>query len=99
MTKRPDPIPESRLDALREEARATGTVAGRGVPATGGPMPVTAPGYYGRPIVKPPAEPTVDDHVGLAHGLQHVAEGREGLARQRLQLDPAAVHRGVPSFM
>jgi hypothetical protein len=46
---------EARLDALREEAKRTGTVAERGIGITGGPMP-REPGvaYYGQPIVKPP---------------------------------------------
>ena len=51
--------PEERLDALREEARRTGSVTGSGTRAVGGPIPAfagdgDAPGYYGRPIVKPP---------------------------------------------
>lgn len=58
---------EERLDALREEAARTGTVEGEGVHAAGGPMPGvgprggdgesgsdTAPGYYGRPVLKAP---------------------------------------------
>ncbi len=50
---------EERLDALREEALRTGSVRGAGTRAAGGPMPDFAadgegPGYYGRPIVKPP---------------------------------------------
>lgn len=50
---------EERLDALREEARRTGSVKDAGTRAVGGPMPPAvpdgeAPGYYGRPIVKPP---------------------------------------------
>lgn len=50
---------EERLDALREEARRTGSVSASGTRAAGGPMPDRSsegpgPGYYGRPIVKPP---------------------------------------------
>lgn len=47
---------EERLDELREEARREGSVEGPGTRAAGGPMPAAAggPGYYGRPIVKPP---------------------------------------------
>lgn len=50
---------EARLDQLREEARTTGRASGRGVDVTGGPIPTGAgrpvrPGYYGRPVVKPP---------------------------------------------
>lgn len=57
--ERLEPAPEERLDALREEARRTGSVGGAGTRAAGGPMPPLAadddaPGYYGRPIVKPP---------------------------------------------
>ncbi|HEY4272284.1 MAG TPA: NrfD/PsrC family molybdoenzyme membrane anchor subunit [Candidatus Udaeobacter sp.] len=44
---------ESRLDELREEARAKGVVPGRGVDVVGGPIP-RKPGYYGEPVVKPP---------------------------------------------
>ena len=57
--ERSDALPEERLDALREEAVRTGSVTGAGTRAAGGPMPALAadsgaPGYYGRPIVKPP---------------------------------------------
>jgi hypothetical protein len=47
---------EGRLDALREEAGRTGTVADTGMAIAGGPIPsVIAPvAYYGQPIVKPP---------------------------------------------
>lgn len=47
---------EQRLDDLREEAWRRGSVADPGIRAAGGPMPPAAagPGYYGRPIVKPP---------------------------------------------
>lgn len=49
---------EERLDALRDEAWRTGRVTGGGTRAVGGPMPPPPdggePGYYGRPIVKPP---------------------------------------------
>jgi hypothetical protein len=45
---------EKRLDELREEARKRGSVEGPGTRAVGGPMPAAGPGYYGRPIVKPP---------------------------------------------
>jgi hypothetical protein len=45
---------EKRLDDLREEARRQGSVEGPGTRAGGGPMPTAGPGYYGRPIVKPP---------------------------------------------
>jgi hypothetical protein len=48
---------EGRLDELREEAAARGSVAGGGVRAVGGPLPPRAgelPGYYGRPVLKPP---------------------------------------------
>jgi hypothetical protein len=50
---------EARLDQLREEARTTGRASGRGVDVTGGPIPTGAgrplrPGYYGRPVVRPP---------------------------------------------
>lgn len=49
---------EERLDALREEALATGGVAAAGARIEGGPIPRGAdadlPGYYGRPVVKPP---------------------------------------------
>ena len=40
-----------------------------------------------RPVVPAPAEPAVDDPVGRALGLKHVAEGGEGLGRQRLGAD------------
>jgi hypothetical protein len=67
---RPERASESRLDALREEARRTGGVLGASGPVAGGPIPLGGrdgarpvalgggngrpPGYYGRPIVKPP---------------------------------------------
>jgi polysulfide reductase-like protein len=44
---------ESRIDQLREEARAKGVVTGRGVDVAGGPIP-GRPGYYGQPVVRPP---------------------------------------------
>jgi len=44
---------EQRLDQLREEAWQKGTVTGRGVDVTGGPIP-RKPGYYGQAVVKPP---------------------------------------------
>lgn len=53
---------EQRLDELREEALAKGTVTGQGVAAAGGPVPpapitpetLGGAGYYGLPVVKPP---------------------------------------------
>ncbi len=58
MTPTGDRLPEARLDALREEARRTGRVAAPGTRAAGGPMPrvpdADLPGYWGRPVVKPP---------------------------------------------
>jgi len=46
---------EARLDALREEAKRTGTVAERGIAIDGAPTPrEPAVGYYGLPMVKPP---------------------------------------------
>jgi hypothetical protein len=48
---------EARLEALREEAGRTGTVAGRGIAIAGGPIPSAAGApvaYYGQPIVKAP---------------------------------------------
>ena len=48
---------EDRLDALRDEARRAGRVEAPGVRAAGGPLPSAAadrPGYYGRPLLKPP---------------------------------------------
>jgi Polysulphide reductase, NrfD len=44
---------ESRIDQLREEARAKGIVNGGGVGVAGGPIPRRA-GYYGQPVVRPP---------------------------------------------
>jgi polysulfide reductase-like protein len=44
---------EQRLDELREEARTTGAVSGRGVEIAGGPIP-RMPGYYGQPVIRPP---------------------------------------------
>lgn len=55
MTPRGDRPDEARLDALREEAARTGAVRGKGTPVAGGPIPsADLPGYYGRPVVKPP---------------------------------------------
>jgi len=48
---------EARLDALREQARSTGTVdEASGMPIAGGPIPQPGAraGYYGQPIVKAP---------------------------------------------
>jgi len=44
---------ESRLDALRQEAKHGAPVQGRGVDVTGGPIPRLA-GYYGEAVVRPP---------------------------------------------
>lgn len=44
---------ESRIDELREDARAKGVVTGHGVDVAGGPIP-RKPGYYGQPVVRPP---------------------------------------------
>jgi hypothetical protein len=44
---------ESRLDALREEAKHGTPVHGRGVDVAGGPIPRHA-GYYGEAVVRPP---------------------------------------------
>ena len=44
---------ESRIDQLREEARAKSVVTGSGVDVAGGPIP-RKPGYYGQPVVRPP---------------------------------------------
>jgi hypothetical protein len=41
---------EARLDALRDEAGRRGRVTAPGALVEGGPLP----GYYGRPVVKPP---------------------------------------------
>jgi formate-dependent nitrite reductase membrane component NrfD len=45
---------ESRLDALRDEARARGRVGGDVVPIAGGPIPVDPASYYGLPVLKAP---------------------------------------------
>jgi hypothetical protein len=55
--RRGDRAGESRLDAIKEEARRTGRVESAGADVAGGPMPPDArarAGYYGLPIVKPP---------------------------------------------
>jgi hypothetical protein len=44
---------ESRFDQLREEAWQKGVVTGRGVDVANGPIP-RKPGYYGKPVVRPP---------------------------------------------
>ncbi len=44
---------ESRLEELRDDARARGVVAGCGVDVAGGPIPRRS-GYYGEPVVRPP---------------------------------------------
>ncbi|MBV9489503.1 MAG: polysulfide reductase NrfD [Verrucomicrobia bacterium] len=61
MSPREDQRPdfESRLDQLRQEAQTRGRVRGRGVDVAGGPIPAIPngpprPGYYGKPVVKPP---------------------------------------------
>jgi hypothetical protein len=41
-----------------------------------------------RAVVEAAADPVVDQPVGRAHGLEHVAEGGEGGGRQRLGGDP-----------
>jgi hypothetical protein len=48
---------ETRLDALRDEARRAGIVQGAGAAVVGGPIPHTpgaATSYYGQPIIKAP---------------------------------------------
>src|SRR5205814_8750119 len=45
---------EKRLEELREQAWKEGVVPGKGVDVAGGPIP-RKPGYYGQPVVKPPA--------------------------------------------
>ncbi len=57
MSETPRRPSEARLDALRGEAARTGRVDGPGLKAVGGPMPselMERPGYYGRPLLKPP---------------------------------------------
>lgn len=57
MSGREERASEERLDALREEAARTGRVRGEGARIAGGPVPPASsdlPGYYGRPVVKPP---------------------------------------------
>lgn len=44
---------EKRLESLREQAAANGSVSGRGVDIAGGPVP-RKPGYYGEAVVRPP---------------------------------------------
>ena len=44
---------ESRLDALREEAKHGAPIQGRGVDVAGGPIPRHV-GYYGEAVVRPP---------------------------------------------
>jgi hypothetical protein len=47
---------EERLEAIREEAQAKGTVAMDGVRPLNSPMPIASPeaGYYGQPLLKEP---------------------------------------------
>jgi hypothetical protein len=47
---------EERFQVLKDQARVTGRVTGKGTQVAGGPMPPgpRAPGYYGLPVVKPP---------------------------------------------
>lgn len=49
----PDSNFESRLDALREEAKHGAPLQSRGVDVAGGPIPRHA-GYYGESVVRPP---------------------------------------------
>jgi len=48
-----NPAFENRLETLREQARATGSVSGNGVDIAGGPIP-RKPGYHGECVVRPP---------------------------------------------
>jgi polysulfide reductase-like protein len=50
------PIPESRLDQLREEASRTGKVRDSGITPVSSPVapPVAATSYHGQPVLKPP---------------------------------------------
>lgn len=54
--RRPDRASETRLRAIRDEARRSGRVGGAGVSPAGAPFPVAdaAHGYYGLPPLKPP---------------------------------------------
>ena len=47
---------EDRLEAIREEAAATGLVVATGIRPPASPMPMASPetGYYGQPLLKPP---------------------------------------------
>jgi formate-dependent nitrite reductase membrane component NrfD len=49
----PNSPSEKRLEELREQAWKEGVIPGKGVDVAGGPIP-RKPGYYGRPVVKPP---------------------------------------------
>lgn len=53
--KEPTTESEARLDALRREAKAKGSVSGAGVRPEGAPFPVASPqtGYYRTPLLKP----------------------------------------------
>lgn len=87
---------EARLDALREEARRTGTVSEAGVRAAGGPLPSTT-GYYGRPVVKPPVwtwEIPLYFFVGGLAGMAGVLALAATLTSPGEVLDGAGGHGG-----
>jgi len=87
-------VREERLDAIREEAEARGSMGSAGIRPTGSPMAVASPeaGYYGQPLLKEPQwTPLIPVYffVGGATGalavigsLADVLGGDEELARK-----------------
>ncbi len=84
---------EERLDRLREEALRAGRIEAPGIRATGGPAPeAPRPGYYGRPVLKPPVwtwEIPLYFFVGGLAGMAAV------LALGAALPDPGAALRGI----
>jgi hypothetical protein len=99
---------ETRLDELREEARRTGRVEGKGVHASGSPMPAAdqVRGYYGLPLLKEPVwtwEVPTYFFVGGAAGAASVIAatarligGREELVRDARWIAAAGAALSTP---
>ena len=100
---------EQRLQAIREEAEARGTVSAPGIRPADSPMPVASPeaGYYGQPLLKEPQwTPLIPIYffvggasgaLGVIGSLADLVGGDEELARKARWLSLAGT--GISSAL